>query len=96
MTYEIERAEEFIAWFDECEAKVQSIVARRIATVSLGSFGDWVSVGDTVSELRIHFGAGFRIYFTIRDRSVVILLVGGTKRTQAKDITKAKELAENL
>jgi putative addiction module killer protein len=61
-----------------------------------GLFGDHASIGDKVSELRIHYGAGYRAYFTLRGRQVVILLVGGTKRTQARDILRAKAMAQQL
>jgi putative addiction module killer protein len=58
-------------------------------------FGDHASVGDTVSELRIHQGPGYRVYYTLRGRVLVILLVGRGKRRQ-KDIKKAKELTGGL
>lgn len=58
--------------------------------------GDVAPVGDGVSELRIHFGAGWRLYFTQRGTQIIVLLVGGSKRTQAKDIKRAKKLAALL
>ncbi len=58
--------------------------------------GDVQPVGDGVSELRIHLGAGWRLYFTQRGMQWIVLLVGGSKRTQKKDIQRAKELAANL
>ncbi len=58
--------------------------------------GDVASIGDGVSELRIHVGAGWRLYFTKRGTQIVVLLVGGSKRTQTKDIKRAKALAALL
>lgn len=62
--------------------------------MSLGNFGDVKGVGDGVSELRISFGSGYRVYFTQRGDTLVVLLCGGDKSTQTEDITKAKALAK--
>ena len=66
----------------------------RIRRMSLGNFGDVKGVGDGVSELRISFGSGYRVYFTQRGDTLVVLLCGGDKSTQTEDITKAKALAK--
>ena len=71
-------------------------IVRRISRVAAGNFGDAKSVGGAVSELRIDHGPGYRVYFTRRGKAVVILLCGGDKRTQSKDIRKAQEIAETL
>ena len=68
----------------------------RIRRLSLGNPGDVKPVGEGVSELRIDYGPGYRVYFTHRGREVVILLAGGDKRTQERDIRAALELARNL
>lgn len=67
-------------------------IRTRLDRLCLGNFGDAKSVGEGVSELRLQFGAGLRIYFTRVGEIVVVLLGGGDKSTQAKDIEKAKEL----
>lgn len=65
----------------------------RIRRLSLGNFGDVKPVGEGVSELRIDYGPGYRVYFHRRGEVLVLLLVGGTKKTQGSDIAKAKQLA---
>ena len=64
--------------------------------MSLGNFGEHRDLSDGVSELKFKFGPGYRIYYTEHDGEIVILLAGGDKSTQSKDIAKAKELAKNL
>ncbi len=68
----------------------------RISRVAAGNFGDAKSVGGAVHELRIDYGPGYRVYYTRRGKVVVLLLCGGDKRTQSKDIRKAKDIAETL
>lgn len=79
----------FDDWTGHIEGKVFDKVVIRLKRVSQGNFGDHGPVGDGVSELREHDGAGHRIYYG-RDGDTVVLLTGGTKKTQAKDIAKAK------
>jgi putative addiction module killer protein len=69
---------------------VQAKLRLRLNRVAEGNFGDCSSVGDGVSELREHIGAGFRMYFGQQGKTIVILLCGGTKRTQTSDINTAK------
>jgi putative addiction module killer protein len=69
-------------------------ILRRIKRVRDGNFGDHKSVGDGVSELRIPIGAGYRVYYTQRGKEIIILLVGGDKSTQSKDIEKAKKISK--
>ena len=75
---------------------VRGAVVARIKRLALGLAGDVGAVGDGVSELRIHLGAGWRVYFVQHGQAVVVLLCGGAKRTQAKDIRRAKALAAQL
>lgn len=71
-------------------------VQARIRQMSLGSFGDAKSVGGGVMESRIHYGPGYRLYYMRRGEEVVILLVGGDKSTQRKDIETARQIAKGL
>ena len=73
----------------EIDRKVYGILMNRLDRVAAGNFGDCRPVGEGVSELRIDFGPGYRIYYAL-DGELIILLFGGTKKTQASDITKAK------
>ena len=87
----------FTDWLDNlADAKVRGVVLARIRRLASGLFGDCKSVGDGVSELRIRMGAGWRLYFTQRGGQLIVLLVGGSKRTQTRDIERAKALAALL
>jgi putative addiction module killer protein len=68
----------------------------RIDRAEDGNFGDCAPVGEGVSEMRIHYGPGYRVYFVQRGMEIVILLAGGNKSTQAKDIKAAQEIARQL
>ena len=70
-------------------------ILRRLERIKeTGDLGDWSSVGDCVFELRFFFGSGYRLYFSRRGESVIILLIGGDKDTQERDIEKAKQIAK--
>ena len=71
-------------------------IAIRIKRLVDGNFGDVAPVGDGVSELRIHYGPGYRVYFVRRGEVVVILLCGGDKSTQARDIAVARDMAREI
>jgi putative addiction module killer protein len=88
---------EFSAWIDGLKDEaVRGVIVARIKRLELGLMGDVETVGDGVSELRIHFGSGWRLYFTRRGTQIIVLLVGGSKRTQKKDIKRAKALAAEI
>jgi len=69
---------------------------RRIRSAGFGNLGDVKPIGDGLSELRIHTGPGYRVYFTTRGKTLILLLVGGDKSSQEKDIKRAKEMAKSL
>ena len=95
--FSIKPLPEFTEWLDGLsDASVRGVVAARIKRLGRGLMGDVEPVGDGVSELRIHFGAGWRIYFVQRGVQLIVLLVGGSKRTQKADIKRAKALAALL
>jgi putative addiction module killer protein len=95
--FSIKPLPEFTEWLDGLsDASVRGVVAARIKRLERGLMGDVVPVGEGVSELRIHFGAGWRIYFVQRGVQLTVLLAGGSKRTQKADIKRAKVLAALL
>jgi putative addiction module killer protein len=94
---EVRQTAEFEAWIDGLSDKrAAERISIRIVRLQSGLFGDAKSVGAGVSELRIDHGPGYRIYFTRRGLTIVILLCGGDKGSQARDIAKAQALAEGL
>ena len=95
--FSIKPLPEFTEWLDGLsDASVRGVVVARIKRLERGLMGDVDPVGDGVSELRIHFGAGWRIYFAQHGVQLLVLLVGGSKRTQKADIKRAKALAAVL
>lgn len=93
-TIEVRRTEEFIEWVrDLRDRKAQSIINNRIVRIRNGNFGD-VKYFDGIGEVRIDFGPGYRVYFQKRGAAIVILLCGGDKTTQTKDINAAIQLAK--
>lgn len=94
---EIRKTELFTKWIDGLEdIRARARILVRIERLATGNPGDVKPVGEGVSELRIDYGPGYRVYYTQRGRSAVILLAGGEKRTQDKDIKTALRLAKNL
>jgi putative addiction module killer protein len=94
---EVRETPEFTRWLAALKDQRAVLhVVRRIARVAAGNFGDVKSVGGVVSELRIDYGPGYRVYFTRRGSVLVVLLCGGDKRTQSRDIKRAAEIAGQL
>ena len=94
---EIRETPQFSKWLDRIrDLHAKDRIEARIQRLSLGLPGDVRGVGGGVSELRIHHGPGYRVYFTKLGPTIVLLLIGGDKRTQDRDITLAIELAKGL
>jgi putative addiction module killer protein len=94
---EVRQTAAFSVWLGGLrDANAQLRIATRIRRLEEGNAGDAKSVGEGVSEMRIDYGPGYRLYFTQQGRTLVILLCGGDKRTQPADIAKAKQMAKEL
>ena len=94
---EVRQTEVFSEWFDGLrDRQAQARINIRIRRLSLGNPGDVKPVGDGVSELRIDYGPGYRVYYSQRGSMLIVLLAGGDKRTQDRDIRAALELARSL
>ncbi|MYL98416.1 type II toxin-antitoxin system RelE/ParE family toxin [Novosphingobium sp. FGD1] len=88
---------QFAAWLKGLkDARAAAKVKARLIQFEAGSFGDVKPVGEGVSETRIHYGPGYRVYFVQRGAVLVVVLAGGTKQTQSRDIDKAKAIAKEL
>lgn len=91
------RTDEFSAWLAGLrDAKGKARIIGRLDSAAFGNFGDCEPVGAGVSEMRIHFGPGYRVYYTRRGLSVYVLLLGGDKSSQKRDIKRAIRMARNL
>jgi putative addiction module killer protein len=94
---EIRKTEDFAKWIDDLQdIRARARILARIERLATGNPGDVKAVGEGISELRIDYGPGYRVYYTQHGRSVVILLAGGDKSTQDRDIKAALRLAKNL
>jgi len=94
---QILRTEIFDGWLTDLkDSRARARIAVRIDRLASGNPGDMRSVGSGVSELRIDYGPGYRVYLTYRGPQVVLLLCGGDKRTQSRDIKRAIEIAQSL
>jgi putative addiction module killer protein len=94
---EIIETDIFARWVEKLrDRRVQTIISDRLDRVREGNFGDTKSVGNGVHELRIHYGPGYRLYYFRIKAVVVVMLAGGTKSDQKRDIKKATQMAEKL
>jgi len=91
------QTEEFIAWLDDLKDKrAQARIAARLRQTEAGNLGDWQPIEGDVSEMRVHYGPGYRLYFVRRGRVVVVMRNAGNKSTQKRDISRALNLAAAL
>lgn len=94
---EVRKTAAFSTWMAGLrDRRARAKIAARVDRLAFGNPGDVEPVGEGVSELRIHYGPGYRVYFVRRGRTLIVLLRGGDKSTQAKDIRAAKILAAHL
>ena len=95
--YEIRKTDVFVRWLDNlADRRGRAKILSRLDRVAEGNLGDTKPVGQGVAEFRIPFGPGYRVYYTKRRNIVVILLLGGDKSTQEKDIKRAIQMAQDL
>lgn len=93
----VRKTETFAKWIDGLrDIRARARVLSRIERLTQGNAGDVEPVGEGVSELRIHYGPGYRVYFKRQGNTLIVLLAGGDKKSQAKDIQRALQLARNL
>jgi putative addiction module killer protein len=91
---ELKQTDVFRSWWTKLDdERARGVIAARLDRLAYGLLGDVQPVGEGISELRIHFGPGYRVYFQKRGRTMIVLLCGGDKNTKAKDIKNAKRLA---
>lgn len=94
---EIRQTERFARWHQRLKDRAARLaIAKRIDRLAAGHFGDVRAVSDGVRELRLHLGPGYRVYFIERAGEIIILLCGGDKRSQDRDIEAAKAMAREL
>jgi len=88
---------EFQRWLDALrDRRAQVRIAARLRLAEAGNLGDWKSVGGEVSEMKVNFGPGYRLYFARRGSILIVMLAGGDKSTQAKDIKRAQKILKEL
>ena len=94
---EIRQTDVYAQWFKKLrDRQARARILARIRRLSLGNPGDATPVGEGISEMRIDYGPGYRVYYKQQGETVAVLLAGGDKRTQQRDIERAKELARGL
>ncbi len=95
--FEIRKTSHFANWIDSLQdIRARARIQARIERLAMGNPGDVKSVGEGISEMHIDYGPGYRVYYIQHERSLIILLAGGDKSTQARDIKTARHLAQNL
>jgi putative addiction module killer protein len=93
----VRQTQAFQDWLDALkDLRAQVRIAARLRLAEAGNLGDWKSVGSDVSEMRVAFGPGYRLYFTRRESILIVMLAGGDKSTQARDIKRAQRILKQL
>lgn len=96
-TLTIQQTEEFVKWLDDLkDQRVQLRIAARLRLAESGNLGDWKSIEGALSEMRVNVGAGYRLYFTRKANVLIVMLAGGAKSSQSRDITRAKRILKEL
>jgi len=94
--YEVKTTAAVDSWLESLDPTTQGRLLYRLTKAETGNLGDVEPVGDGVFEMREHFGPGYRLYFIKEDKRVIVVLGGGDKSTQKKDVAKAKKLAKSM
>ena len=95
--FTVRLTQEFQDWLDALkDLRAQVRIAARLRLAEAGNLGDWKSFGHEVSEMRVAFGPGYRLYFTRRESILIVVLAGGDKSTQARDIRRAQQILKHL
>lgn len=95
--YQLRETDAFAGWLSKPrDGRAKARILARLESARLGNLGDVRSVGGGVSEMRVNVGAGYRVYFTRRQRVVVVLLCGGDKSSQSADIARAHQMAKSI
>jgi len=95
--YRLQQTDAFEKWLAGLgDKKSKARILARLDSVRLGNLGDWKAIGSRLRELRIHAGPGYRVYFVQQQNVVILLLCGGSKSTQARDIERARRLLKEI
>ena len=96
MKYELNTTDVFDDWLTRLDGSIKRRLAQRLFQVECGNFGDYKALTGNLFELRCFFGGGLRLYYSMRDNRIVLLLVGGDKSTQSRDIDRATEMLNQI
>ncbi len=93
----VQQTEEFVDWLDELKDKrAQLRIAARLRLAEAGSLGNWRTIDGALSEMKVDIGPGYRLYFTRKANVLIVMLAGGDKSSQTRDITRAKRILKEL
>jgi putative addiction module killer protein len=93
----VQQTQEFVDWLDGLkDQRAQLRIVARLRLAEAGNLGDWKTIEGALSEMRINVGAGYRLYFTRKANVLIVMLAGGDKSSQARDITRAKRILKEL